>query len=148
MQWLFILLTGDALRASPIHAVYHYNGNLQWPSFFPLQPSPHASLYCQGHGVGGSKCNIFSRNTTCNTCHCSTWSKHLMATTKSWRPCKGKNFTTPEEKHLCWSVLHVSQDPITGNGQQSFKKLDLTLFKTNSLVNKMAYNNCSKLCSC
>ena len=32
---------------------------------------------------------------------------------------KGKNFSAEEERLLCRSFLHVSQDPIAGNGQRS-----------------------------
>ena len=32
---------------------------------------------------------------------------------------KGKNFSAEEERLLCHSFLHVSQDPIAGNGQCS-----------------------------
>ena len=32
---------------------------------------------------------------------------------------KGKNFSAEEERLLCCSFLHVSQDPIAGNGQRS-----------------------------
>jgi hypothetical protein len=32
---------------------------------------------------------------------------------------KGKNFSPEEERQLCRSCLHISQDPISGNGQHS-----------------------------
>jgi hypothetical protein len=42
-----------------------------------------------------------------------------MATaTEVSRPRKGQNFSTDEERQVCRSVLHISQDPIQGNGQR------------------------------
>ena len=41
----------------------------------------------------------------------------IMVVAKSGRARKGKNFSQDEERQLCKSVLHVSQDPVTGNGQ-------------------------------
>jgi hypothetical protein len=32
---------------------------------------------------------------------------------------KGKKFVVKEEKQVCRSILHVSQDPITRNGQKN-----------------------------
>jgi hypothetical protein len=34
------------------------------------------------------------------------------------KPKKGRNFTPEEERQLCRSFLHVSQDPCVGNGQR------------------------------
>jgi hypothetical protein len=31
---------------------------------------------------------------------------------------KGKNFSSDEDQQVCRSVLHISQDPIVGNGQR------------------------------
>jgi hypothetical protein len=42
-----------------------------------------------------------------------------MVTTTSARTRKGKNFSQDEERQLCRSFLHVSQDPINGNGQRA-----------------------------
>ena len=42
-----------------------------------------------------------------------------MATTIASKAKKGKNFSSEEEQQLCRSFLHVSQDPIAGNGQRA-----------------------------
>ena len=42
-----------------------------------------------------------------------------MATTIASKAKKGKNFSSEEERQLCRSFLHVSQDPIAGNGQRA-----------------------------
>ena len=42
-----------------------------------------------------------------------------MATTLASKAKKGKNFSSEEERQLCRSFLHVSQDPIAGNGQRA-----------------------------
>jgi hypothetical protein len=42
----------------------------------------------------------------------------MAGTTESARGRKGKNFSTDEERQVCRSVLHISQDPIAGNGQR------------------------------
>jgi hypothetical protein len=42
-----------------------------------------------------------------------------MATTMASKAKKGKNFSSEEERQLCRSFLHVSQDPIAGNGQRA-----------------------------
>ena len=42
-----------------------------------------------------------------------------MATTGVSKAKKGKNFSSEEERQLCRSFLHVSQDPIAGNGQRA-----------------------------
>jgi hypothetical protein len=41
-----------------------------------------------------------------------------MATTDVSCARKGRNFTSDEERQVCRSVLHISQDPIQGNGQR------------------------------
>jgi hypothetical protein len=41
-----------------------------------------------------------------------------MTTTSSSRAKKGKNFFIDEERQVCLSVLHISQDPCIGNGQR------------------------------
>ena len=42
-----------------------------------------------------------------------------MATTNVSKAKKGRNFSSEEERQLCRSFLHVSQDPIAGNGQRA-----------------------------
>ena len=42
-----------------------------------------------------------------------------MVATEAGRAWKGKSFSQEEERQLCRSVLHVSQDPIRGNGQRA-----------------------------
>jgi hypothetical protein len=42
-----------------------------------------------------------------------------MALTEAAKARKGKNFSPDEERQLCRSCLHISQDPIIGNGQHS-----------------------------
>ena len=42
-----------------------------------------------------------------------------MATTNASKARKGKNFSSEEERQLCRSFLHVSQDPIAGNRQRA-----------------------------
>ena len=42
-----------------------------------------------------------------------------MATTSLSKAKKGRNFSSEEERQLCRSFLHVSQDPIAGNGQRA-----------------------------
>jgi hypothetical protein len=42
-----------------------------------------------------------------------------MATTMASKAKKVKNFSSEEERQLCRSFLHVSQDPIAGNGQRA-----------------------------
>jgi hypothetical protein len=41
-----------------------------------------------------------------------------MAATELSRARKGRNFSSDEERQVCRSVLHISQDPIQGNGQR------------------------------
>ena len=45
--------------------------------------------------------------------------KAIMATTKLARARKGKKISQDEERQLCRSVLHVSQDLVVGNGQRA-----------------------------
>jgi hypothetical protein len=42
-----------------------------------------------------------------------------MALTEAAKARKGRNFSPDEERQLCRSCLHISQDPISGNGQRS-----------------------------
>ena len=42
-----------------------------------------------------------------------------MAMTLGARVRKGKNFSADEEQQLCWSFMHILQDPRTGNGQRA-----------------------------
>ena len=42
-----------------------------------------------------------------------------MAMTITSKAKKGKNFSSEEERQQCRSFLHVSQDPIAGNGQRA-----------------------------
>jgi hypothetical protein len=42
----------------------------------------------------------------------------MAGTTESARVRKGKNFSSDEDRQVCRSILHVSQDPIAGNGQR------------------------------
>jgi len=49
---------------------------------------------------------------------------------------KGKHFVVEEEKQVCRSVLHVSQDPIIANGQknQAFWERIITHYNNNHLA--------------
>jgi hypothetical protein len=42
----------------------------------------------------------------------------MASATKVSRARKGCNFTSDKERQVCRSVLHISQDPIQGNGQR------------------------------
>jgi hypothetical protein len=42
----------------------------------------------------------------------------MMTTTSSSRAKKNKNFSIDEEREVCLSMLHISQDPCIGNGQR------------------------------
>ena len=55
-----------------------------------------------------------------------------MAAAESGRVRKQKNFSQDEQKQLCRSVLHVSQDLITRNGQRAVafgKRSQITIRK-------------------
>jgi hypothetical protein len=42
----------------------------------------------------------------------------MAAVAETSRARKGRNFSSDEERQVCRSVLHISQDPIQGNGQK------------------------------
>ena len=47
------------------------------------------------------------------------WVNAIMATTEPARARKGKKISQDKERQLCRSVLHVSPDPVVGNGQRA-----------------------------
>jgi hypothetical protein len=84
-----------------------------------LQRSLHPSLQCRGPCLRGCSPCTFQRFAA----HCTSRSTCLvvatMALTEAAKARKGRNFSPDEERQLCRSCLHVSQDPICGNGQRS-----------------------------
>jgi hypothetical protein len=65
--------------------------------------------------VRGSSLGKFLGFAACCTCFVIA----TMASSEATKARKGRNFSPDEERQLCRSCLHISQDPITGNGQRS-----------------------------